>query len=55
MELYREDLIDKPALLAVNKMDSPDADKLYIELEKGLNDMRSKFNINHELFIAWTC
>ncbi|GAU99360.1 hypothetical protein RvY_10377 [Ramazzottius varieornatus] len=31
LELYKESLVDKPAMLAVNKMDSPDAEAKYEE------------------------
>ncbi|CAJ0964435.1 unnamed protein product [Ranitomeya imitator] len=38
LELYKEDLLDKPALLAVNKMDLPEADDKLRELVKQLEN-----------------
>ncbi|XP_069815625.1 GTP-binding protein 10 isoform X2 [Dendropsophus ebraccatus] len=36
LELYKDDLLDKPALLAVNKMDLPDAEDRFHELMQQL-------------------
>ncbi|XP_073437999.1 GTP-binding protein 10 isoform X2 [Dendrobates tinctorius] len=38
LELYKEELLDKPALLAVNKMDLPEADDKFQELLKQLEN-----------------
>ncbi|XP_075683754.1 GTP-binding protein 10 [Rhinoderma darwinii] len=38
LELYKEELLDKPALLAVNKMDLPDAEDKFQELMKQLKN-----------------
>ncbi|KAG9476551.1 hypothetical protein GDO78_003214 [Eleutherodactylus coqui] len=38
LELYKDELLDKPALLAVNKMDLPDAEDKFQELLKQLED-----------------
>ncbi|XP_073533550.1 GTP-binding protein 10 [Phyllobates terribilis] len=38
LELYKEELLDKPALLAVNKMDLPEADDMFQELMKQLEN-----------------
>ncbi|KAK7574223.1 hypothetical protein V9T40_011414 [Parthenolecanium corni] len=39
IELYRESLLDKPAILVVNKMDLPDASKNFKEIEERLKNM----------------
>ncbi|CAG9768548.1 unnamed protein product [Ceutorhynchus assimilis] len=38
LELYNEDLLKKPSILLVNKMDTTDADKKYVEVKKQLKN-----------------
>jgi len=38
LELYREDLLDKPAVLAVTKMDSKGAERTFEELKESLDN-----------------
>lgn len=45
MELYRESLLDKPAILVVNKMDLPDASKNFKEIEERLKNMEGEISI----------
>lgn len=40
LELYRNDLIDKPAILAVNKMDTPHAKKSFEDLLNNLENLQ---------------
>lgn len=42
MELYRESLLEKPAVLLVNKMDLPDAPKTFKEIEERLNNLEGE-------------
>ncbi|XP_072269516.1 GTP-binding protein 10 [Pyxicephalus adspersus] len=46
LELYKEELLDKPALLAVNKMDLPGAEEKFQELVKQLENPQDHL---HEL------
>lgn len=43
LELYKEELLSKPALLVVNKMDLPDAEDKLAELKEQLEKPRGKF------------
>lgn len=45
MELYRESLLDKPAILVINKMDLPDAPKTFKEIEVRLNNMEGEISV----------
>lgn len=50
LELYKEALLDKPALLAVNKMDSPEAEEKLEELVAKLSTMKDSVqNIPNEM------
>lgn len=42
MELYKEELVSKPALLVVNKMDLPDAEDKLAELKEQLQNPHGK-------------
>lgn len=42
LELYDETLLEKPAILLVNKMDTNGSEEKFIEIEKFLNDLRLK-------------
>ena len=42
LELYKEELLCKPALLAVNKMDLPDAEDLLAEMQEQLENPHGK-------------
>lgn len=44
LELYKEELLEKPALLAVNKMDLPDAEDKFQELVKQLESPEDHFH-----------
>ncbi|CAH0391124.1 unnamed protein product [Bemisia tabaci] len=41
LELYKEELLDKPAILVVNKMDSPDAATKFNEISDDLKNLSS--------------
>lgn len=43
LELYKEELMSKPALLAVNKMDLPDAEDKLSELKEQLQNPEGEF------------
>lgn len=43
LELYKEELLSKPALLVVNKMDLPDAEDKLAELKEQLEKPGGKF------------
>lgn len=43
LELYKEELLSKPALLVVNKMDLPDAEDKLAELKEQLEKPHGKF------------
>ena len=43
LELYKEDLLSKPALLVVNKMDLPDAEHKLEELQQQLQNPEGNF------------
>lgn len=45
LELYKEELISKPALLVVNKMDLPDAQDKLQELKEQLQNPDGKFDM----------
>lgn len=45
LELYKEELLDKPALLAVNKMDVPGAEEKFQELMKQLENPQDYLHI----------
>lgn len=50
LELYKPDLLNMHAILIVNKMDTPDAEKKFKEIEPALNDLQSIANdISDEL------
>lgn len=42
LELYNEELLTKPALLVVNKMDLPDADDKLAQLQEQLQNPDGK-------------
>lgn len=42
LELYKEELVSKPALLVVNKMDLPDAEDKLAELKEQLQSPHGK-------------
>lgn len=42
IELYKPDLLDKPAMIIINKMDTKGADEIYNEIKPKLNNL-SKF------------
>lgn len=41
LELYKPDLLNMHAILIINKMDTPDADKKFKEIESSLHDLPS--------------
>ena len=43
LELYKEELVSKPALLVVNKMDLPNAEEKLEELKEQLQNPDGKF------------
>jgi GTPase involved in cell partitioning and DNA repair len=43
LELYRDDLLDKPAMLVVNKMDVAEAQFKYDEVKDQLRHLSGKF------------
>ena len=43
LELYKEDLLSKPALLVVNKLDLPDAEHKLEELQQQLQNPEGNF------------
>lgn len=45
LELYKEELVSKPALLVVNKMDLPDAEDKLAELKEQLQNPDGKFDV----------
>lgn len=49
LELYKEELLSKPALLVVNKMDLPDAEDKLAELKEQLQNPEgySSISINY--------
>lgn len=52
LELYGKDILSKPALLVVNKMDTDDAEAKWKQLKVLLDDYKSKSNFN-SLFTAY--
>lgn len=44
LELYKEELVSRPALLVVNKMDLPDAEDKLAELKEQLQNPDGKFD-----------
>lgn len=45
LELYKEELVSKPALLVVNKMDLPDAEDKLAELKEQLQNPDGRFDV----------
>ncbi len=43
LELYKEELLGKPAILVINKMDLPEAQSLLRELEAHLESQEGRF------------
>ena len=43
LELYRPDLLEKPSLLLVNKMDKPNAKELFRQLENDLPNLEGSY------------
>lgn len=50
LELYKEELLSKPALLVVNKMDLPDAEDKLAELKEQLQSPDGKFEQFYFIF-----
>ncbi|XP_015114743.1 GTP-binding protein 10 homolog isoform X2 [Diachasma alloeum] len=50
LELYKPDLLSMHSMLVINKMDTPEADKKFKEIEPALNDLQTAFdNVSDEL------
>lgn len=50
LELYKEELVSKPALLVVNKMDLPDAEDKLAELKEQLQNPHGKVDFFGSIF-----
>lgn len=59
LELYKEELVSKPALLVVNKMDLPDAEDKLAELKEQLKNPEGEYDIFFFLCSSiswcWSC
>lgn len=64
LELYREELVSKPALLVVNKMDLPEAEDKLAKLREQLQNPDGRFDgffyyfillVHHTLSIQGPC
>lgn len=50
LELYNQELVNKPAMLVVNKMDLPGAEAKFNEILPTLKDLESKKNVYLQVF-----
>jgi len=50
LELYKEDLLEKPAVLVVNKLDTQDGDEEFLKLQQQLHNMKEELHALPEPF-----
>lgn len=54
LELYDKELMEKPCILLLNKIDVPGAEKKYHEIKEKISDLEGLIFGNLEIFEKWT-